>query len=141
MFWHPKPSGMSNVGYLALVLCIWTPFLPMPLAAQEPQINCQNAMTQYEMNVCAGQDFQAADGDLNATYQLAMNEWFGGRETAHGQALLAAQRAWLAYRDAHCSAEAALFEGGSMQPMIYSFCLAELTRARTETLRSYAEPY
>ena len=113
----------------------------MPHSAGAQAVDCGNAATQMDMNICAAQEFDAADGDLNATYQLAMSEWLGGRDTSNGQALLAAQRAWLAYRDAHCAAAASIYEGGSIQPMIYSLCLTDLTRTRTELIRTYAEPY
>ena len=98
------------------------------LTAGAQAVDCGNAATQMDMNICAAQEFDAADGDLNATYQLAMSEWLGGRDTPNGQALLAAQLAWLAYRDAHCAAAAAIYEGGSIQPMIYSLDIAELIK-------------
>ncbi len=110
-----------------------------PAAAQA--VDCSAPQTQADMTHCAGLAYQAADADLNATYQLAMNDWLGGRNAPSGQALLTAQRAWLSYRDAHCSAVAAKYEGGSIQPMMHADCLTRLTKARTEEIRAYAEPY
>ncbi len=84
------------------------------------------------MNQCADQEWQRADAELNAAWQVVkpVFDGFGA-----GAALLDAQRKWLAYRDAACGAEAAMFEGGSMQPLIHSGCLARLTKRRTEDLR------
>jgi uncharacterized protein YecT (DUF1311 family) len=103
--------------------------------------DCTDPQTQRDMTNCAAQEFTYADQDLNDTYQIAINDWLGGRQTENGHALLTAQRAWLAYRDAQCTAEAAMFQGGSMQPMVFHLCLTNLTRARTETIRRYSEPY
>lgn len=110
-------------------------------ASAQQSVDCDNAQTQMDMNICASQMFEYADQDLNDTYQLAINHWAGGRESARGQALLAAQRAWIAYRDAHCAAVAFEYEGGSTQPLVHAGCMERLTRARTNAIRTYLEPY
>ncbi|TNC65999.1 DUF1311 domain-containing protein [Rubellimicrobium roseum] len=90
------------------------------------------------MTECAQADFVAADEELNAAYAVAMDT--ARRIGPRGEETLrAAQRAWIAFRDAACEAEAVLWEGGSAQPMIRSGCLRELTAQRTEDLRAYAE--
>ena len=98
-------------------------------AAKNP---CDDARTQAEMNVCADRQFKAADAALNRVYnQLA------AKLDADARAKLkAAEVSWLKYRDDNCDYEAAAFEGGSMQPMIYSYCLERMTRARTTELRA-----
>jgi uncharacterized protein YecT (DUF1311 family) len=80
--------------------------------------------TQMEMNSCAASDYSRADKDLNAAW----------RELPKSTELVAAQRAWIAYRDAECSFRRAQFEGGSIAPLIYSTCLSELTKQRTKIL-------
>jgi uncharacterized protein YecT (DUF1311 family) len=55
----------------------------------------------------------------------------------HGNTLLTAQRAWLAYRDAACEAHASPFEGGSLQPLIRATCLSEITAERTRMLLEF----
>ncbi|MEJ2021971.1 MAG: hypothetical protein P8X43_08020 [Maritimibacter sp.] len=42
-----------------------------PALAQE--LDCNNALTQSDMTQCAYQGWQYADGDLNATYRLAVS--------------------------------------------------------------------
>jgi len=109
----------------------------------EPQVDCDNAMTQMAMNICAGRDYQKADRELNAVWKKAAaraketDESVGGG-TQHRE-LLAAQRAWLTFRDAHCSFEANQYRGGSIMPLIRSTCLTALTEARTKQLREYLE--
>nr|WP_223877819.1 lysozyme inhibitor LprI family protein [Histidinibacterium aquaticum] len=88
------------------------------------------------MNACAARDYEAADTMLNAVWGEAIA---AARSGGLGDELLDAQRAWLPFRDAACEAEAALFAGGSMAPMVRSFCLARLTEQRTEDLRLFAD--
>jgi len=111
-----------------------------PALAEEPQVDCDNAMTQTDMNICSYQDYQAADVELNETYAWAMDRAKGYGQTA-ADALRTAQRAWIPYRDAACEAEAVLYEGGSIQPLIMSSCLANLTRQRTDEMRSAYQTY
>ncbi|HEX8557638.1 MAG TPA: lysozyme inhibitor LprI family protein [Pyrinomonadaceae bacterium] len=95
------------------------------------RFDCEDPKTQSELNVCADRKFSAADAELNRAYsQLASRleeRWRAG--------LKAAEVAWLKYRDANCEYETALYEGGSMRPMLFSLCMERMTRARTAELR------
>lgn len=123
---------------------ILTALLLMQASAQaaEPQVDCENAMTQMAMNICAGRDYEAADRKLNAVWDKVSTEMkrrdkidiTEDDRPGYFQTLLTAQRAWLVYRDTHCRSEGYLARGGSMEPMLVSTCLAHLTRERTEQL-------
>jgi uncharacterized protein YecT (DUF1311 family) len=52
--------------------------------------------------------------------------------------LLAAQRAWLRYRDSECRLESDYADGGSLQNVIYGRCYVEMTKARAAQLREIA---
>jgi uncharacterized protein YecT (DUF1311 family) len=110
-----------------------------PAWAQDP---CEGAVTQLDLNDCTHAAWMAADEELNLAYGAALeaarqyDSWPEGRAE---DTLRAAQRAWVAYRDAACEAEAALWDGGSAQPMILSGCLGRLTTQRTDDLWAYAE--
>ncbi len=122
-------------------------FAAFLLSAQDPQWNCENPQAQQEMNYCAAQDFQRADAELNAEFrratsaaQQADREEAGYRVEGDNRpgeeaTLREAQRAWLAFRDAHCRLEGYEARGGSLEPMLYEGCRAALTRARTAQLR------
>jgi uncharacterized protein YecT (DUF1311 family) len=97
-------------------------------AAQNP---CDDAQSQSEMNICADKQFKAADAVLNRVY----NQLASKLEADARAKLKAAEVSWLKYRDDNCDYEAAAFEGGSMQPLIYSSCLERMTKARTAELR------
>jgi len=45
------------------------------------------------------------------------------------------QGAWIAYRNAECSAEAAPYRGGSIYPLIYLTCEVYVTDARTALIQ------
>jgi uncharacterized protein YecT (DUF1311 family) len=121
------------------------------LSAQEPDVNCRDPQTQTEMTICARQDFERADAELNAVYRTAIasaqaadREWAeiqrnggGGRGDEPGEeaSLREAQRAWLSFRQAHCRLESYEARGGTMEPMLYGMCMANVTRARAAELR------
>lgn len=92
-------------------------------------------MTQFEMNQCAHRQYEAADAELNKAYnQLA------GKLEADGKARLKeAELAWIKYRDTNCDYESSLYAGGTMRPMIESYCLERMTKARTLELREQSK--
>jgi len=93
---------------------------------------CSDANTQTEMNICAGKEYQAADATLNRVYQQLV-AMLDAEEKAQ---LKNAQTAWIKYRDANCDFVGDQYKGGSIRPMIYGLCLAEVTHNRTTELRA-----
>jgi uncharacterized protein YecT (DUF1311 family) len=115
--------------------------------ADEPQWNCADPQAQSEMNACAAIDFERADAELNAEYRRAIaharasdreesGRLEGDARPGEEATLREAQRAWVAFRDAHCRLEGYEARGGSMEPMLYDGCRAGLTRARIAQLRA-----
>ncbi len=95
--------------------------------------DCANALSQSAMNICADQDYRAADAKLNSTYAklvAALND------DGFKVKLKAAQRAWIQFRDLECTYETAENEGGSIYPMVYAGCLTRLTKERTKALEA-----
>ena len=101
-----------------------------PAAAQD-EIDCDNAMAQQDMNACAAKDYEAADAELNAVWKEAravakdLDAEFSEDLKGADDALLAAQRGWIAYRDGQCDLAGFEARGGSMEPMLVSGCLAD----------------
>ena len=105
-------------------------------------LNCSNPQTQMEMNQCAQDKWQEADAALNAAYKSART-FFKNQDESQpdnakvaAAALLAAQRSWIGFRDAHCETEGFKYFGGSMRPMIIATCMEDLTRQRTKQLKA-----
>lgn len=138
---YAEPTEELNMFILAPVL--------MLTAAPAPNANwnCDEPEVQQEMNWCAHQDFLVADAELNTQWRLNSAilkerdiQWMDGHGNADDgkpgffETMLSAQRAWLAYRDAHCRSEGYSARGGSLEPLLVSSCKAELTRKRTAEL-------
>jgi len=118
------------------------------LDARHREHDCDAPMAQMDMNACAAIDFERADAELNAAWREVIA---GAREAdreidrdhdrrpASEAKLREAQRAWIVFRDAHCTYDSYESRGGSMEPMLYHGCRAALTRARIRQLTGAAE--
>ncbi|ATY30978.1 lysozyme inhibitor LprI family protein [Sphingomonas psychrotolerans] len=114
------------------------------IAGQEPQ--CDNPIAQSDMTRCEIRRFEAADRAMNRQWKItlaAMRQYDRTPEDdgrlGYADQLLAAQRAWLAYRDTHCRSDGYRMRGGSAEPMLVASCRAELTENRTRQLAALAE--
>ncbi len=105
---------------------------------------CDNPQTQTDMTICAGEEYAAADKELNAQWAITAermkdNDSALDRSTdkrpGYFGTLLKAQRAWLSYRDLHCTSEGYYARGGTMEPMLVAMCKARLTRERTQQIK------
>ena len=113
---------------LAALLLACTPAL---LAAQDEGAEaefCPKGRTQLAMNNCAAAELARADTLLNERYQQLLRTM----EPERVEALRAAQRAWIRFRDAECDFQASEVAGGSMERMVHALCLAHLTRKRAD---------
>ena len=103
---------------------------------KERQIQpCEERGSQAEASGCAHREFQAADAELNKAY----NRLAGVLDAEEKALLKASELAWIKYRDTNCTFESSQYAGGTMRPMIESFCLTRVTRARTAELQEQLE--
>lgn len=109
-------------------------FAAPALAGDADDIDCNKAMTQIDMDMCANRDYQAADKKLNDVYRKLMAAL---DDKGYQAKLKTAERAWIQYRDTECTFEVAQNEGGTIYPMAYSGCVTKLTDARTKELQDY----
>lgn len=103
--------------------------LAKPVAAQ---VDCDQPQNVSEANAC----LQRSDKDLNQTYQSLISTL----SLQNRQKLVEAERAWLKFRDTHCSFS--VRDTGlntSMGRQFYSSCLDNLTRERTLQLHHELE--
>ncbi|CAN7410189.1 lysozyme inhibitor LprI family protein [Pararhizobium sp. LjRoot255] len=135
-----SPASVVVAGFLAIA--------SLAQAQDEPEVDCENAMTQSDMNICANKDYEAADKELNAVYKTTMtamqttDKELGEIDLNYVgavEALKKAQRAWIGYRDGQCDLAGFQARGGSMEPTLVSGCLADLTKKRTAELKSLTE--
>ena len=108
------------------------------------------AQSQADVKIQVARDAYAADVALNAQYRATMAvmakddavrnaDLKQGIEKPDGDptyqaALLASQRAWLAYRDAECRLAGFEYRGGSSESLAGGLCVVTLTKARTAEL-------
>jgi uncharacterized protein YecT (DUF1311 family) len=90
---------------------------------------------------CAEKARVAADQELNDTYQKLLSVKDNAEtENFSRTQIVAAQRAWVVFRDAECELRTSL-NGGAHQWQVVnrSQCIGELTAERTKKLQSYLE--
>lgn len=108
------------------------------MSVLQPQgtASCTGADT-VSIDACAQADFEAADVELNRYYRAALQRLRSEKEDKAAEALVTAQRAWIRYRDAECSAVYENWSGGSIRTLMYLDCRTGLTKARTEAIWSH----
>src|SRR5215210_2363362 len=123
-----------------IILCaLLTPLLLSAVGAktrkQRPTQPCEERSSQAEASGCARREFQAADAELNKAY----NRLAGVLDAGEKALLKESELAWIKYRDSNCTFESSQYAGGTMRPMIESFCMARVTKARTAELKEQYE--
>lgn len=102
--------------------------------AQDEGTECsRNAETTVEMQSCADEALSQIESQLNDIYDALIQRL----DTEGADRLRRAQRAWIAFRDAECRFQGLAAEGGSMNPVIVTECLASLTERRFADLEAY----
>ncbi|MDR3605841.1 MAG: lysozyme inhibitor LprI family protein [Oligoflexia bacterium] len=110
-----------------------------------------DAETNLDMKVCEGNTYQAADKELNATYQklvaglkaqAAKEKGIPDYESSAEilRRLIASERAWITFRDADCSFQATSMLGGTGEGLIYLSCEASTTLDRITALNLMMTP-
>jgi uncharacterized protein YecT (DUF1311 family) len=94
--------------------------------------NTSFAQTQSEMNATAYASYKKADVQLNKAYKQLMAILTKKEKPL----LIQAEKDWMKFRDSHCKFEASQYEGGSIQPLIHSNCLEELTKKRVAEIKA-----
>jgi uncharacterized protein YecT (DUF1311 family) len=93
---------------------------------------CRNVAVTLAMENCFDKAYKAADGELNQRYSQISKVL----QPDELEQLKVAQRLWIQFRDATCTAESDLYKGGTASAPAYSACLEELTRQRTADLKT-----
>jgi uncharacterized protein YecT (DUF1311 family) len=95
--------------------------------------NCDNLLSQMELNGCYGDNYQAADDALNTIYKQVMASSLD--QPAKGS-LRNSERVWIKSRDKLCDDETAADEGGSIRPMEIDICMQKKTDTRIRMLKA-----
>jgi uncharacterized protein YecT (DUF1311 family) len=103
---------------------------PKPAPAQP---DCKDPNSTIEINYCAAMAYKAADKLLNQTYQ----QLIATLKDPEKSALIAAEQAWIPFRDANCKARVASSLGGTGYSGFLSTCLTSMTQTRTAELKNW----
>lgn len=103
-----------------------------PRPDRNPPLQDCNNLNQQEMNICANENYKRVSDELKEVYRQIATET--GLTIEGIRALDAADLAWSEYRDLDCDFERSQFEGGSIEPLIYSSCLEARTNIRINEL-------
>jgi len=129
---------------MALVLAAATPaFADTPKAPADPVearytpaynacLASPDGVSTYGMIVCTQKELDLQDGRLNSVYRKTMAS-LNARQKAK---LQAAQRAWLAFRDAECASYQDE-DWGTISRVISAGCVLHMTVQRTMDLGHY----
>jgi uncharacterized protein YecT (DUF1311 family) len=102
--------------------------------------NSANAQTQLDLEEKACAELKKADNELNKVYKKVLAEYKD--EKLFLEKLKKAQKAWLAYRDAHVESIYPESDTALQYGSAYGMCrckeLAELTRQRTKILKQWS---
>jgi len=132
---RPMSSDLLFPLPVSLVLLLLFLFgAPAPARAQhmnEPDSPCADVVVTSDLVDCLAKAKDKADSELNAVYK-DVRKHLDGDELKH---LVETQRIWISYRDANCSAERELYDGGTGAYPAYLACVEAMTRARTKELR------
>ncbi len=94
--------------------------------------DCYNkAVSQYELNQCAGSHLKAQDDELNRNYQRILKETVDDPKLK--MEIIKSQRAWIKYRYIWCGLRR--LGGGSVVPMVVTECAAQMTEERVKQLK------
>src|ERR1700733_14957282 len=97
-----------------------------------PSAPCRNVAVTLAIENCFDKAYRAADSELNQRYSQISKVL----QPDDLERLNAAQRLWIQFRDATCTAESDLYSGGTASAPAYAACREELTRQRAADLET-----
>ena len=97
-----------------------------------PGAPCRNLAATLAIENCFAKAYRAADSELNQRYSQIAKVL----QPDDLERLKVAQRLWIQFRDATCTAESDLYSGGTASAPAYAACREELTRQRAAELKT-----
>lgn len=129
---HMRTQSVDFAFLLLLATCF---LFSKPSPAQHMNAGdapCRGPASTHEQTQCFVAASKAADQRLNRIYSR-VREVVSPDEQKD---LQQAQRLWLSFRGANCSAERNLYGSGTGAPMVYAACVEADTRQRTDELKT-----
>jgi uncharacterized protein YecT (DUF1311 family) len=93
------------------------------------------AQRSPQLTACAERKF----GEAAAELKRVRDKLYSDLEPRTRVKFRAAERLWLQYRKSNCEAEASIYEGGTIQPLIQLRCTTRLTLERAGELKAQTQ--
>jgi uncharacterized protein YecT (DUF1311 family) len=112
-------------------------------SASKTDIDCKTAASTPAVELCASRDYRAADLQLNEAYRAVVASIDKADVPPEARAkwhnaLVEAQRHWIAFRDAECALTGYEWYGGTGRAGAETTCMTQLTKSRTAALQLHA---
>lgn len=114
-----------------IILCL----VPASVRARGQDVEdpcAPEAQRSPQLMACAERKFKEATAGL----KRVRDELYADLEPRSRVKFRATERLWLSYRKSNCDAEASIYEGGTIQPLIQLRCMARVTLERAEELKA-----
>jgi uncharacterized protein YecT (DUF1311 family) len=132
---------MASLGWTLLIMIIVHGLLITPAPSAEVNFDCENPRTTVEIGACLKTDMDAADRELNETYNSLYSELRRSKRKALATELAKDQSKWVKHRRKNCDDES--YEqagGGTLESLVFADCYARVTRERLlELEQKYGE--
>jgi len=123
----------ARLRVLVIALFAVVLFAGVPARAQhmnEKDSPCAGVAGTTDLVDCLSKAKDSSDAKLNSLYKKLRKRL----DPADAERLTVAQRLWIQYRDANCSAERKLYDGGTAAFPAFVACLEAMTRMRAREL-------
>ena len=129
--------------YLAVALLMANSFPCLAQNSAEYRACTEKAKTQVGMNACANKEAARADAELNEVFRELLSK--AASQPGAVEKIKAAEKAWIAYRDAYIDAmypaKDKQTEYGSTYPMEADLLRAKLTQQQVAGLNEMLQQY
>jgi uncharacterized protein YecT (DUF1311 family) len=132
---------MKRAGLRLSPLLVAAGLLAWAGAAPAEAPDCKNAMTTLDMNACAAADEKVVEAKLNEVYQRVLKTYGDQEHAAARSKLIAAQRAWVKFRETDCDAVLEKWAGGSIHTQMYIGCMQNHAERRIKDLEDFGTNY
>jgi uncharacterized protein YecT (DUF1311 family) len=122
---------MKTITRTLVLLLLLAPSAALARGQTEEDPCAPEAQRSSQLMACAEREFKQASAELTR----ARAELNADLEPRSRVKMRAAERLWLRYRKTNCDAEASIYEGGTIQPLIELRCTARVTRERAAELK------
>jgi uncharacterized protein YecT (DUF1311 family) len=124
-------NAPSAVRAALILVLAFTPLFARAQQMNEQDSPCAGPATTVDLVNCLSRAGDASDAEMNSLYETIKKRL----DVSEISQLTEAQRLWIKYREANCSAERSSYGLGTGAYLAYLGCLEVMTRERTKELR------